>query len=94
MKKLLMLFLAFALCLILASCSNGDEVNEPLPPALSLLQKQTTLAKHGEKGKNASFSRQDFENALGEEIADMFPDCDVEVHSGGQPLYYYLLSVE
>ena len=32
--------------------------------------------------------------ALSEEIADMFPDCDVEVHSGGQPLYYYLLSVE
>ena len=32
--------------------------------------------------------------ALGEEIAEMYPDCDVEVHCGGQPLYYYLLSVE
>ena len=28
------------------------------------------------------------------EIADEFGDCDVEMHSGGQPLYYYLISVE
>ena len=32
--------------------------------------------------------------ALAGELEDMFPDCDVEVHSGGQPLYYYLISVE
>jgi DAK2 domain fusion protein YloV len=32
--------------------------------------------------------------ALGEQIAALYPNCDVEVHSGGQPLYYYLLSVE
>ncbi len=32
--------------------------------------------------------------ALGEEIAELYPNCDVEVHKGGQPLYYYLLSVE
>jgi len=27
-------------------------------------------------------------------IADLYDDCDVEMHCGGQPLYYYLLSVE
>ena len=27
-------------------------------------------------------------------IADQYPDVDVEVHFGGQPVYYYLLSVE
>ena len=32
--------------------------------------------------------------ALGQEIEEMYPDCDVEVHSGGQPLYYYLIAVE
>ena len=32
--------------------------------------------------------------SLGEEIASLYPNCDVEVHRGGQPLYYYLLSVE
>ena len=37
---------------------------------------------------------QDEAEALGEEIAELYPNCDVEVHRGGQPLYYYLLSVE
>ncbi len=31
---------------------------------------------------------------LTDELADLFPDCDVEMHRGGQPLYYYLISVE
>jgi uncharacterized protein len=31
---------------------------------------------------------------LGEEISALHPDCDVEVHRGGQPLYYYLISIE
>ena len=29
-----------------------------------------------------------------QEIEDLYPDVDVEVHSGGQPIYYYVLSVE
>lgn len=33
-------------------------------------------------------------NALGEKVAEMFPNCDVEVHFGGQPIYYYVVSVE
>ncbi len=32
--------------------------------------------------------------ALGAKLAELYPDCDVEVQNGGQPLYYYLLSVE
>jgi hypothetical protein len=32
--------------------------------------------------------------ALTDELADTFGDCDVEMHRGGQPLYYYLISVE
>jgi dihydroxyacetone kinase-like predicted kinase len=27
-------------------------------------------------------------------IEDHYQDCDVELHRGGQPLYYYILSVE
>ena len=44
--------------------------------------------------KTLADTKKEDAEALSEEIADMFPDCDVEVHSGGQPLYYYLLSVE
>ena len=32
--------------------------------------------------------------ALGDEIAEIFSDLDVEVQYGGQPLYYYLISAE
>ncbi len=31
---------------------------------------------------------------LGEKLSDLYPDCDVEVHFGGQPIYYYVVSVE
>jgi len=31
---------------------------------------------------------------LGAEVAEQFPDLDVEVQYGGQPLYYYLISAE
>lgn len=31
---------------------------------------------------------------VGDELIELFPDLDVEVHFGGQPIYYYILSVE
>ena len=31
---------------------------------------------------------------FGQEIAELYPDVDVDVHSGGQPIYYYVISVE
>jgi uncharacterized protein len=33
-------------------------------------------------------------NALAEEVMEAYPNLDVEVHYGGQPIYYYVLSVE
>lgn len=33
-------------------------------------------------------------NALADKLMDAYPDVDVEVHPGGQPIYYYVLSVE
>ncbi len=41
----------------------------------------------------ADVTKEDAEQ-LGQEIAEAFDFCDVEVHLGGQPLYYFLLSVE
>ncbi len=32
--------------------------------------------------------------ALSERVQDAFPDCDVDCHYGGQPVYYYILSLE
>ncbi len=31
---------------------------------------------------------------LGAELEEAYPDCEVEVHLGGQPIYYYVISVE
>ena len=28
------------------------------------------------------------------EIMEEYPDCDVEIYSGGQPIYYYVVSIE
>ena len=32
--------------------------------------------------------------ALCEQIADRYPECDVDFHNGGQSVYYYILSLE
>lgn len=39
-------------------------------------------------------TQQDQAETLSQEIAGLFPDKDVEVQYGGQPLYYYLISAE
>ncbi len=33
-------------------------------------------------------------NVLADRVMEAYPDVDVEVHPGGQPIYYYVLSVE
>ena len=33
-------------------------------------------------------------NSLQVEIEKMYPEVDIDIHSGGQPIYYYILSVE
>lgn len=33
-------------------------------------------------------------NNLAEDVMELYPNLDVEVHYGGQPIYYYVLSVE
>ena len=32
--------------------------------------------------------------ALCAKLAELYPECDVDFHSGGQPVYYYVLSFE
>ena len=40
----------------------------------------------------------DTEETEAEELAtaleEAYPDCDVELNAGGQPIYYYVISVE
>ena len=41
----------------------------------------------------ADVSKQDADT-LSDEIEEKFPECEVEVNFGGQPIYYYMISVE
>ncbi len=66
MKKLFVpVCIILTLCLM--SCGIKPEEKTPeRPPAFSILQKQTVLTKHSEKGENASFSEIELNNFLGE----------------------------
>ena len=33
-------------------------------------------------------------NLLADQVMESYPDCEVEVNDGGQPIYYYIVSVE
>ncbi len=33
-------------------------------------------------------------NAIAQELTDKYKKCDVDIHFGGQPLYYYIVSLE
>ncbi len=41
----------------------------------------------------ADITQETAENLL-EKVPETYPDCEVELHNGGQPIYYYLMSVE
>ena len=53
-----------------------------------------TLIVYYSMGGNTAYAARRIAQALGAEIEALYPDCDVEVHMGGQPLYYYLIAVE
>ncbi|MDO4297509.1 MAG: DAK2 domain-containing protein [Lachnospiraceae bacterium] len=38
--------------------------------------------------------REEEAEALKERVEKLYPDCDVELNFGGQPIYYYIISVE
>ena len=37
---------------------------------------------------------QEAADELAKKVKEKYPDVDIELHSGGQPIYYYILSVE
>ena len=38
--------------------------------------------------------REEEANALAEKLTEKYPDCEVSCAYGGQPVYYYLVSLE
>ena len=39
-------------------------------------------------------TKEDEAEAFAEKLEDLYPEIDIDVHNGGQPIYYYVVSVE
>ena len=71
--------------------SVGDDVrNTTIELVKNLVDDESELISlyYGEEITNEEA------NEISDELMQLYPDMDVEVHYGGQPIYYYLLSVE
>jgi dihydroxyacetone kinase-like predicted kinase len=71
--------------------SVGDEIKETTLDLVKCLaddESELISLYYGEE-----VSEEDA-NALADEVMELYPNLDVEVHRGGQPIYYYVLSVE
>ena len=73
---------------ILAKSKNIDETVMKLIAHMKEESHQVITLYYGEDVKEEEAE------ALCNAVAAQYPDCDVDYHSGGQPVYYYLLSLE
>lgn len=73
---------------ILAKSSSVEETVLKLLGRMKEESHQVITLYYGEDVK------EDEAAALSETIAEKYPDCDVDFHSGGQPVYYYIISLE
>ena len=68
--------------------------HSPNEAVLQLLQKMITDEEEIITVFFGEGITQEDADALCDEVEQTYPDCSVEVHYGGQPLYYYIFSVE
>lgn len=73
---------------ILAKGDNIEETTLKLVRALKREEHEMITLYYGE-----GVSDEDAE-ALAAKVGEEFPDCDVDFHFGGQPVYYYMVSLE
>lgn len=73
---------------ILAKGSNVDDTMLQLIDRLKDSSHEIITLYYGKDVKEEDAQ------ALAERVAEKFPDCDVDIHFGGQPIYYYIVSLE
>lgn len=74
-----------------AILSVGRDITEVTLETIALMdaeEAELITVYYGEDTK--AEDAEDLEKLLGEK----YPECDIEVYSGGQPIYYYVVSVE
>lgn len=73
---------------ILAKGSDIGETTVNLIKALKSAEHEMITLYYGEGVEEADAE------ALAAKVSEVFPDCDVDCHFGGQPVYYYMVSLE
>jgi len=71
--------------------AKGDNIDDTVLALLDKLKEdshEVITLYYGEGVKEEEAA------ALAEKVAAAFPSCDVDYHEGGQPVYYYILSLE
>ena len=71
--------------------SVGPEVGDTAYDSVKKLAEEDSELISVYYGKDVS---EEDAMALGDRLSEEFPDCEVEVNAGGQPLYYYIISIE
>lgn len=71
-------------------CNGDDVAKQTLDLVYKMVEEDDSLITiiHGNEVEESSARE------VADKIAEKYPDCDVEVIDGGQPLYYYIISVE
>ena len=73
---------------ILAVGSNKQEVAEATVKAMMSDDAEVISVYYG------ADTSEEAAEALGSTLEEAYPDCEVEINRGGQPIYYYIISVE
>ena len=73
---------------ILAKGTNIDDTTLDLIKKMKTAEHEMITLYYGEGVEEGDAE------ALAAKIGEMFPDCDVDFHYGGQPVYYYMVSLE
>ena len=73
---------------ILAVGSNKQEVAEATVKAMMSDDAEVISVYYG------ADTSEEAAEALGSALEESYPDCEVEINKGGQPIYYYIISVE
>ncbi|MGI6725146.1 MAG: DAK2 domain-containing protein [Christensenellales bacterium] len=73
---------------ITVNCDTAEEAGALLMEQIVTAEDGLITVYYGDK------TDPDVAKQLRDQLAEKYPDCDVEVHRGGQQLYFYILSVE
>ena len=73
---------------ILAVGNNKQEVAEATVRAMMSDDAEVISVYYG------ADTSEEAAEALGSALEESYPDCEIEINKGGQPIYYYIISVE